>query len=93
VGQEGNYVARLEPTTGKFTRFEIDPGTNPHHLIVDAKGRVWYAGNRNGMIGRLDGESGAITRYPMPDPAVRDPHTLVFDRTQEHIWFSAQQSG
>ena len=93
VGQEGNYIARLEPTTGKFSRFEIDPGTNPHNLIVDAKGRVWYAGNRNGMIGRLEGESGAITRYPMPDPAVRDPHTLVFDKTQEHIWFSAQQSG
>src|SRR5829696_1960182 len=39
VGQEGNYVARLEPATGKFSRFEIDPGTNPHNLIVDAKGR------------------------------------------------------
>jgi virginiamycin B lyase len=44
------------------------------------------------MIGRLDPASGGITRYPMPDPAVRDPHTLVFDG-KGNIWFTAQQSG
>ena len=67
VGQEGNYVARLDPTTSKFERFEIDAGTNPHNVIVDPAGNAWYAGNRNGMIGRIDAKSGAITRYPMPD--------------------------
>lgn len=91
VGQVGNYIARLDPQTGKFTRFEIDPGTHPHNLIIDAKGQVWYAGNRNGMIGKLDPATGAITRYPMPDPAVRDPHTLIFD-AKGNIWFTAQQS-
>ena len=92
VGQVGNYIAKLDPASGKFTRFEIDSGTHPHNLIVDKQGMIWYAGNRNGMIGKMD-PSGKITRYPMPDPAARDPHTLVFDKTQEHIWFSAQQSG
>jgi virginiamycin B lyase len=52
---------------------------------------VWYAGNRNGMIGKLDPATGAITRYPMPDPAARDPHTLVFDQAG-NIWFTAQRS-
>jgi virginiamycin B lyase len=89
VGQAGNYVARLDPASGKFDRFEIDPGTYPHNVIVDAKGDGWYAGNRNGMIGRIDGKTGAVTRYPMPDSAARDPHTLVFDR-QGDIWFSVQ---
>src|SRR4051794_40485564 len=32
VGQVGNYVARLDPLTGKFTRFEIDSGSHPHNL-------------------------------------------------------------
>ncbi|HQW67912.1 MAG TPA: hypothetical protein PLJ23_12780, partial [Gemmatimonadales bacterium] len=54
VGQVGNYIARLDQKSGQFTRFEIDPGTNPHNLIIDRRGMVWYAGNRNGMIGRLD---------------------------------------
>lgn len=91
VGQVGNYVARLDPTTGEFTRFEIDPGTNPHNVIVDARGNAWFAGNRNGMIGQLDPVTGKITRYPMPDPAVRDPHTIVID-PQGNLWFTAQNS-
>lgn len=92
VGQTGNYVASLDAKTGEFKRFAIDSGTYPHNLIVDRQGMIWYAGNRNGMIGKLDPATGGITRFPMPDPALRDPHTLVFDRTGENIWFTAQQS-
>ena len=91
VGQRGNFVARLEPKTGQFTRFEIDPGTNPHTVVVDAWGDAWYAGNRNGMIGRINGKTGEITRYPMPDSAARDPHTITFD-TKGNLWFTLQNS-
>ena len=90
VGQAGNYIAYLEPASGKFTRFEIDSGTHPHNLIVAGDGMVWYAGNRNGMIGKLDPATGKITRYHMP-AGVRDPHTLIFDKAGD-VWFTAQQS-
>ncbi len=89
VGQVGNYVARLTPETGRFDRFEVDPGTHPHNIIVDRVGNAWYSGNENAMIGRIDGKTGAITRYPMPDSAARDPHTMVFDRMGD-IWFTVQ---
>ncbi|MBP7550850.1 MAG: hypothetical protein KA761_11230 [Gemmatimonadaceae bacterium] len=92
VGQVENYIARLDPRTGEFKRFEIDAGTNPHNLIIDPSGNVWYSGNRNGMIGKLDPRTGEITRFPMPDPRVRDPHTMVFDAKGD-IWWTAQQSG
>jgi virginiamycin B lyase len=87
----GNYIARLNPSTGEFKKWELDPGTNPHNCIVDANGIVWYSGNRNGTIGRLDPKTGAIKRYPIPDSTVRDPHTMIFDK-QGNIWFTAQQS-
>lgn len=89
VGQAGNYVARLDPKSGSFERFEIDPGTFPHNVIVDAAGNAWYAGNQNGMIGKIDPRTKQITRYPMPDSAARDPHTLIFDRNGD-IWFTVQ---
>jgi virginiamycin B lyase len=89
VGQAGHYVAYLEPQTGQFKRFELEPGTGPHNLIVDKQGFVWYAGNRASHIGRLDPKDGKITKYPMPDTSVRDPHTLVFDN-KGNIWFTAQ---
>jgi virginiamycin B lyase len=91
VGQAGNYIARLDPASGEFKQYEIDAGTHPHNVIVDDKGMAWYAGNRNGMIGKLDLSTGAITRYPMPDSASRDPHTMMFDG-KGNIWFTMQQS-
>jgi len=91
VGQAGNYVAWLNPTTSEFKRFEITPGTNPHNLIVADDGMVWFSGNRNGRICKLDPATGKITTYMMPDKAVDDPHTLVFDKSG-NIWFTAQNS-
>lgn len=91
VGQRGNFVARLDPASGKFTRFEIDSGTHPHTVNVDRFGDAWYAGNRNGMIGRINGKTGEITRYPMPDTAAKDPHTIAFD-PQGNLWFTLQMS-
>lgn len=91
VGQDGNYVARLDPQNGAFTRIEIDSGTYPHTVNVDASGNAWYTGNRNGMIGRIDGRTGVITRYPMPDPAAKDPHTIAFDARGD-LWFTLQNS-
>lgn len=87
----GNYIARLIPGTGEWKKYELDPGTNPHNCIVDAQGMVWYSGNRNGTIGKLDPKTGGLTRYPIPDSTVRDPHTMIFDK-QGNIWFTAQQS-
>ncbi len=89
VGQSGNYIAHLDPASGKFTRFEIEAGTHPHNLIVDEAGKVWFAGNRNATIGALDGSTGKSTIYPMPDGSPRDPHTMIFD-SKGNIWFTAQ---
>ncbi|HXW96561.1 MAG TPA: hypothetical protein VEI47_03170 [Gemmatimonadales bacterium] len=91
VGQAGNYVAVLDPSSGSFRRYEIDPGTLPHNLIVAPDGGVWFAGNGNGMIGRLDPATGAIRRFPMPEKDLTDPHTQVFDKAG-NIWFTLQAS-
>lgn len=34
VGQKGHYIANLDPETGEFNRYDLDPGTGPHNLIV-----------------------------------------------------------
>lgn len=92
VGQTGHYVARFDPESGEFRRFELEPGAGPHNLIVDATGAVWYAGHRSAHIGHLDPATGAIQRFTFDDSAARDPHTLVFDRDGA-IWFTMQSSG
>jgi virginiamycin B lyase len=93
VGQEGNYVANLDPKTGKFDRYDIDEGTHPHNLVVAPDGMVWFTGNRNGRLVKLDPKSRKLTNYPMPDPEkVNDPHTIVLDKSG-NAWFTAQGAG
>jgi virginiamycin B lyase len=50
---------------------------------------VWYAGNRNNRIGRLDPATGSIKTIMTGE--ARDPHTMVFDG-KGNIWFSSQGS-
>jgi virginiamycin B lyase len=92
VGQEGNYVAHLDPATGKFERYEIEAGTHPHNLVVAPDGMVWFTGNRNGRLVKLDPKTRKLTNYPMPDPKVSDPHTMVLDQAG-NAWFTAQNAG
>ena len=89
VGQRGDYLARLDASSGEFTRFDLEPGVGPHTLLVDKKDQVWFAGNKKGYIGKLDPKTGTIKKYSMPDPAAKDPHTMAFDGEGD-IWFSVQ---
>ncbi|MDG1733163.1 MAG: lyase [Thalassotalea sp.] len=88
-GQAGNYIASLDPISGKFKRFELSDSTHPHNLIIDNQDRIWYAGNRNNHIGVLDPNTGNIEKIVMPGEVTIDPHTLVFNSNQD-IWFTAQ---
>lgn len=90
VGQRAGYLAHLDAATGEFTKVDLKEGSGPHNLIVAPNGDVWYAGNRTALIGRFDPQSNKIEEIAMPNPAARDPHTLVLDEEQEHIWFTLQ---
>lgn len=90
VGQRSGYLANLDAKSGEFTKVDLKDGSGPHNLIVSSDGIVWYAGNRTALIGRYDPDTGEIEEIPMPDSAARDPHTLVFDADEEHIWFTVQ---
>lgn len=90
VGQAGDYVAVLDPESGKFKQYPLAPGTGPHNVIMNDDDFAWYAGNRASHVGKLDPATGDITKYAMPDPSATDPHTLVFGKNNE-IWFTVQQ--
>jgi len=90
VGQQNSYLARFDPKTKKFSQRDLGDGAGPHNLIVGSDGIVWYAGNRRGYIGRYDPTTDRIEKIGMPDEAARDPHTLIFDQGEKHIWFTVQ---
>lgn len=91
VGQGGDYAARFDPTTKKFTQKVLPPGTGPHNIIIDRDGTLYIAGNRQAFIGRMNPYTGELFRFTMPNDTARDPHTLVF-AGRDDIWFTMQWS-
>jgi virginiamycin B lyase len=90
VGQRGHYLARFTPSTGEFFKVDLPARTGPHNNIVQSNGLVWYSGNAIGeIIGYYDPKTEEITEIDVP--GARDPHTLVFDKGEEHIFFTVQQ--
>lgn len=90
VGQRTGYLAHLNAETGDIHKIDLKDGSGPHNLIVGSDGIVWYAGNKTALIGRYDPKADSIEEIAMPDPDARDPHTLIFDEDEEHIWFTLQ---
>lgn len=89
VGQVGDYVASLDPVSGKMHKVDI-PGAGPHTVIVSTDGTPWYAGNKDKHIGKLVAKTGEVTLYPMPN-GIKDPHTMAWTSNGD-IWFTAQWS-
>ncbi len=88
AGQTGNYLARLNPQTGIFSRVDLIDEPGPGGLIVAANGMVWYAASSRGYIGRYDPHSRTVRHIAMPNAAASDPRRLAFDHSQKTVWFT-----
>ncbi len=90
VDQGDHFLKNLNPSTNNIRRWPLTDEPGPHSLIVSSDGIVWYSGNLSGYIGRFDPTSEKIQKIKMPNGSPRDPHTLIFDKSEKHIWFTAQ---
>jgi virginiamycin B lyase len=83
----GNKIARFDTHTQTFHEWDLPARAQPHGLLVDHNGQVWYTGNGNGTIGHLDPATGKVVEHKAPSGG--DPHTLVLT-DQGVIWFTVQ---
>ena len=49
-----SWTRQLDPKTGEMREFKLPAGTTPHSIINDRDGYIWFTGNGNGTVGRLD---------------------------------------
>jgi virginiamycin B lyase len=76
------------------------PGARPHDPAVAPDGAIWYTGQANGTLGRLDPVTGRVKEYPLKKleqttkflPYGVGPHGLIADK-DGNIWFTAQLAG
>jgi len=90
VAEKGNYLASLNPQTGRFSKIELMDEPAPTGLIVAANGMLWYTANARGYLGRYDLKTRTIYRAPLTD-AVSDPTALTFEAGERNIWFTASK--
>ncbi|OFV92514.1 MAG: hypothetical protein A3G76_14025 [Acidobacteria bacterium RIFCSPLOWO2_12_FULL_65_11] len=91
TGMFANVLGRLDPKTGAMKEFPLNTvQSGPHGLTNDRAGNIWFTANSKAYVGKLDPRTGEVTEFAMPDPAARDPHTPIFDKTGTILWFTVQ---
>src|SRR5438067_2637828 len=94
------YLAKNFPETGKPAAVVIPgsakisikewpvptPGSRPHDPLATADGSLWYTGQMNNVLGRLDPKTGRFKEYPLKTPH-SGPHGLV-EGNDGNIWYT-----
>lgn len=67
----------------------------PHDVVVDRRGRVWFSDFGGNSLGELDPRSGKVTEYPLPTTRPQEPTgtlDLEFDQ-QGNLWIAMMNQG
>jgi streptogramin lyase len=72
-GPTWTFALKTQPRlTGKSTRVIIteydlpNPLIQPHDVVLDREGNVWYSDFGQMFLGRMDPKTGKVTQYPIP---------------------------
>jgi len=87
-------IGKLDPKTGAVTEYQTPEPGDPHTLIFDNSGILWFTMQNANRIGRLDPKTGEIkllTRANRRGAALR--HGVEFQRhcVLRRVW--CQQGG
>jgi streptogramin lyase len=97
-----NYPLKTLPRpSGRATRvivteYDLPRETiEPHDVIVDADGIVWYSSFGEPNLGRLDPRSGRVTEYPLPELKPGFPMGSLGLRTDAagNLWLGMMYQG
>ena len=79
-----------------YTEYDLPQRTRqPHDVIVDSEGMVWYASFGEQILGKLDPNTGKVTEYEVPLLKPRAPKGILalrFDE-DENLWLGLQFQG
>lgn len=79
-----------------YTEYDLPQRTRqPHDVIVDSQGMVWYASFGEQILGKLDPRTGKVTEYALPllKPKMPTGSLAVRFDEDENIWLGMQFQG
>jgi virginiamycin B lyase len=89
--QGGRHIGKINPSTGEITRYDMQDSTvrDPHTLVFDNKGDIWFTAQSSHVVGRLTVATGKIdiVRLSALGPRV-NPYGIAVD-TAGNVWFNS----
>jgi virginiamycin B lyase len=82
TGNGNGTIGHLDPATGKVVEHRAPSGGDPHTLVIDDKGTIWFTVQGGHRIGRLDRATGKITEYKTRG----NPYGIAVDKAG-YVWF------
>jgi virginiamycin B lyase len=83
-------MGRLDPATGEIRLIDLGRGAAPHGVIIGPDGAAWITDGGLNAIVRVDGESEAVTVFPLPPERPNaNLNTAAFDGNGI-LWFTGQ---
>jgi len=73
-----------------YTEYDLPRETiEPHDVVVDSRGTVWYSSFGEQNLGRLDPKTGAVTEFAIPEHKPGFPTGLLGLRSDQegNLWF------
>jgi virginiamycin B lyase len=102
TGTDWSYALKTFPrpsgtaTRVIYTEYDLPARTRqPHDVIVDRSGTVWYAAFGEQIIGKMDPATGKVTEYTVPTLKPAAPKGILgmrFDE-DENLWLGMQFQG
>jgi len=100
VGPMTDYLAKTYPVKGRPDAVIVPgpvkvsmqawqaatPGARPHDPMAARDGSLWYTGQMNNVLGRVDPKTGKVKEYPLKT-AHSGPHGLAEDRSG-NVWYT-----
>jgi virginiamycin B lyase len=98
TGNATNQIVRLDPSTHKFTAYEVPAGikrggnATPYGMAVSGDGKIWFAEHFEDLMGRLDPATGKIDEFPIPVPGPVMPRRMAAD-AEGNLWVGLHEAG
>jgi virginiamycin B lyase len=90
TAQASGRLGVLEPASGRYEEIALGEGSAPHGVVVAPDGGVWITDGGQNAILRVDPQTHAIRRFPLPASAAHaNLNTPTVDR-RGRVWFTGQ---
>ncbi len=90
-GQHGaGKAVRFDPKTETFKEYKLPgPNPSPYGVAIDANDDFWYFSQYQSEFGRLDPNTGRVTRYPVPYDDIGSTARDLHMDSEGRMWFNA----